>query len=128
MGPTLALIHSPFVGASCWRAVAVELGARGKRAIAVDYGAVGPGDDQASVCGRIAECLTNEGDVVICVHSAAGALARTIADDGRASVVGTIFVDAILPTPSRSWLETAPAALARRLLDRAARGRLPPWS
>jgi hypothetical protein len=39
-----------------------------------------------------------------------------------------VFVDAILPHPGRSWFDTAPPALAKRLRGLATNGRLPPWN
>ena len=37
-------------------------------------------------------------------------------------------MDALLPYPGRSWLQTAPSALAARLTNLTTDGRLPPWS
>jgi hypothetical protein len=38
-----------------------------------------------------------------------------------------MFVDALLPHPSRSWMATAPPALADRLRADARNGLAPPW-
>jgi hypothetical protein len=44
-------------------------------------------------------------------------------------VEGYVFVDARLPTPGRSWMGTAPPAVAAGLREMAdPQGRLPPWS
>ncbi len=51
--------------------------------------------------------------------------ARTMPGEG---VRGYIFVDARLPAPGRSWMQTVTPDLAARLREMAEpRGRLPPW-
>jgi len=63
------------------------------------------------------------------LHSAAGALAPAIVEKlAPEHLSGLIFVDAILPHPGRSWLETAPAPLADHLRTVAVEDRLPPWN
>jgi len=61
-------------------------------------------------------------------HSSAGPLlaaAGAIIDQVR----GYIFVDAGLPTPGQSWLETVPPELAAQLREMADdQGWLPPWA
>jgi hypothetical protein len=44
------------------------------------------------------------------------------------SVVGAVFVDALLPHPGESWFATAPEPLRGRLLHLAEDGILPKWS
>jgi hypothetical protein len=44
------------------------------------------------------------------------------------AVQGNVFVDARLPSPGRSWMETVQPGLAARLREMAdPQGRLPPW-
>jgi hypothetical protein len=45
------------------------------------------------------------------------------------AILGYVFVDARLPTPGRSWMETVPPELAAQLREMAdQQGWLPPWS
>jgi hypothetical protein len=47
--------------------------------------------------------------------------------DAMDDVRGCVFVDAGLPTPGRSWFETAPVEVAEHLRGMARDGWLPPW-
>jgi pimeloyl-ACP methyl ester carboxylesterase len=62
-------------------------------------------------------------------HSGAGPLLATAGTMLGEDVRGYIFVDAGLPTPGRSWMETVPPGLATQLRQMAdPQGWLPPWS
>lgn len=122
-----ALVHSPLVGPGCWRPVAAALAARGHEALAVDPGPVQPGEGYQAVADRIAAAASEAGPVDVLVgHSGAGGLLA-----GVAAALGpkaTLFVDAILPHPGRSWFDTAPPALVKRLRGLVQDGRLPTWN
>jgi hypothetical protein len=80
---------------------------------------------------RVAETVRRErtsGDVVLVAHSGAGSLVPAVAMDIGTPVRAAVFVDAVLPHPGRTWLDTAPPELRDRLLRLAEDGRLPPWN
>ncbi len=83
---------------------------------------------------RLAATLANEIDrrsderVVLVGHSGAGTVLPAVAEATTATVIGTIFVDALLPHPGRSWFDTVPAAMGDQLRDLARDGMLPPWN
>ena len=67
--------------------------------------------------------------VVLIGHSGAGPLLATADSMLRERARGYVFVDAGLPTPGRSWMETVPDDLAAQLRTMAdPQGWLPPWS
>ena len=123
----LALIHSPLVGPSMWRLVAASLAAQGVSAEAVDYGGVSAPDWYEGAASRIARAISGDGPLMLGLHSGAGALAPCLATRLGDRLAGLIFVDALMPHPGRSWFETAPPSLARRLRRLARDGILPPW-
>ena len=128
MATRLLLVHSPLVGPATWDRVAADLAGRGGKVGVPDLtGTVAAGPPyclhQAEVIARSAS-----GQPAILIgHSGAGPLlaaAGAIIDQVR----GYIFVDAGLPTPGQSWMETAPPELAAQLRDMADnQGWLPPW-
>ncbi len=100
----------------------------GRGAVTLEGGARAP-DWRGDAGARAAAALSALGDpLVVALHSAAGGLAEALfaALAGRAA--SFVFVDAILPHPGRSWLQTAPGGLARRIRERARDGLAPPWS
>jgi len=101
------------------------LEAAGEEALAVHYGPVWEGDDYASVAKRIARAFAGEPWTLV-VHSGAGSLAQAVT--AATAPAAVIFVDAILPHPGRSWLETASRPLAEQLRRLAVGGLLPPWN
>jgi hypothetical protein len=61
-------------------------------------------------------------------HSGAGALVPAVVTAAPNAVAATVFVDATLPYPGRSWFESAPAELGDRLrMLTGDDGVLPPW-
>jgi hypothetical protein len=128
MAAPLLLVHSPLVGCAAWDLVAADLAGRGYRVEVPDLtGTVTAGPPyclrQAQVIARSAS-----GQPAILVgHSGAGPLlAAAGAILGR--VRGYVFVDAGLPVPGQSWMDTVPPDLAARVREMAdARGWLPPW-
>ncbi|MGA0600894.1 alpha/beta hydrolase [Caulobacter sp. KR2-114] len=122
-----ALVHSPLVGPGCWRPTAAALEARGHQARAVDPGPVQPDEDYQQLADRIAARALEAGPPDVLVgHSGAGGLLAGVAATLKPQA--TLFVDAILPHPGRSWFDTAPPALVKRLRGLAQDGRLPPWN
>lgn len=119
----LVLVPSPFVGASCWKALADLL----PDAVAADYGGVSPSDWYGGVARRVAQDVDHTPWIAV-LHSGAGGFAPALAAASQ-RLAGFIFVDAVLPYPGKSNLETAPADLVvqlRRLT--APDGRLAPWN
>ncbi|WP_405691489.1 alpha/beta fold hydrolase [Streptomyces sp. NBC_00057] len=131
--PALVLVHSPLVGALTWQPVAKVLHARGHVTIvpslAKVFGGTGP------YYPRLAAAVAKEIDrhksgrqIVLVGHSGAGALLPAITSTTTTTVVGTIFVDALLPHPGLRWFDTAPVELREHLCELALDGRLPPWN
>ena len=129
MQARLVLVHSPLVGCGVWEPVARKLAGDGFAVAVPDLGgAVRAGAPyylrQARV---IAHCAAGE-PVILVGYSRAGPLLGTAGTMLGEKVRGYIFVDARLPAPGRSWMETVPPDLAVRLREMAdARGQLLPW-
>ncbi|MEY9966137.1 hypothetical protein ABIA33_004196 [Streptacidiphilus sp. MAP12-16] len=69
-----------------------------------------------------------DADIVLVGHSGAGGVLPALASGITSTVVGTIFVDALLPYPGLSWFDTAPPELSTQLRALAApNGLLPRW-
>jgi hypothetical protein len=124
----LVLVHSPLVGCGTWDLVAADLAGRGYEVGAPDLSGTlmaGP-----PYCQRQAEVIARgaAGQPAILIgHSGAGPLlAAAGAISGQ--VGGYIFVDAGLPIPGQTWMDTVPAELAAQVRAMAdAQGWLPPW-
>lgn len=66
--------------------------------------------------------------VILVAHSRAGPLLATAGTVLGGGVRGYVFVDARLPAPGRSWMQTVPPGFGARLREMAGpRGWLPPW-
>ena len=128
MAERLLLVHSPLVGCATWELVAADLAGRGYRAGVPDLtGTVTAGPPY---CLRQAQVIARSASgqpAILIGHSGAGPLlAAAGAILGR--VRGYVFVDAGLPIPGQSWMDTVPADLAARVRGMAdARGWLAPW-
>ncbi|CAN5867940.1 hypothetical protein BH11PSE1_BH11PSE1_04310 [soil metagenome] len=124
-----ALLHSPLVGASCWRAVVSDFAARGIWAAAPSLPAwdAVSGSYYPALAASVAEQIALMHPVVLVAHSGAGSLAASIAAAAGGGVSQVIFVDAILPHPGRTWFETASPVLGASLRAKAADGQLPAW-
>ena len=122
---SITLVHSPLVGPGTWRAVSRRLEARGRAAPMpkVDLDGLDAPFDVA-IAGGVAAQL-DRAPTVLVVHSAAGSLVPALAN--RLDLTAVLFVDAILPTPGRSWFDTAPPSLQEHLRNLAQDGFLPPW-
>jgi pimeloyl-ACP methyl ester carboxylesterase len=129
MEARLVLVHSPLVGGGSWEPVARNLTGDGYEVALPDLaGTVAAGPPyhlrQAQV---IADSAAGQPAVLI-GHSGAGPLLATAGMMLGGGVRGYIFVDAGLPAPGRSWMETVPPELAAQLREMAdPQGWLPPW-
>jgi len=129
MAVKVLLVHSPLVGPASWDAVAVELAGRGCEVSLPDLtGTLTAGPPYVT---RQAEAIARAASgrpAVLIGHSGAGPLlALAGALTGQAQ--GYVFVDAGLPIPGQSWMDTVPAELAAQVREMAdTEGWLPPWS
>jgi len=125
---TLLFVHSPLVGPSTWHPVARLLAERGVPGLTPSLSEALAGGPPffPRIASTIASEVPSAQAVVLVVHSGAGALVPVIAS--AVTVVGAVYVDAILPAPGRSWFDTAPPDLAAHVRGLAgADGLLPPW-
>ena len=128
MAAKLVFVHSPLVGRTAWDQVAADLSGRGYQVGTPDLtGTVTAGPPY---CPRQAEVIARSASgqpAILIGHSGAGPLlaaAGALAGQAR----GYIFVDAGLPIPGQTWMDTVPAELAAQVREMAdARGWLPPW-
>lgn len=130
MPARLLLVHSPLVGCGTWEPVAKDLAGSGYAVTVPDLGGTvtaGPPYNQRQA-RAIADSAAGQPAILV-GHSGAGPLLATAGTMLGDAVRGYIFVDAGMPTPGRSWMETVPPGLAAQLRDMAdTSGWLPPWS
>ncbi|MFI6731143.1 alpha/beta fold hydrolase [Streptomyces atratus] len=130
--PNLVLVHSPLVGASTWQSVARLLRARGHMAVVPSLGGVlaDAGPYYARLAVTVADDIARRADgrIVLVGHSGAGALLPAVAHATAATVVGMVFVDALLPHPGRAWFDTVPTEMRDQLRRLTRQGMLPPWN
>jgi hypothetical protein len=129
MQARLVLVHSPLVGRGTWQPVADELAGDGY-AVAVpdlaDALAAGP-PYHLRQAQAIADSAAGQ-PVILIGHSRAGPLLATAGTMLGEGMRGSVFVDARLPAPGRSWMETVLPDFAARLRELAdPQGWLPPW-
>lgn len=123
------LVHSPLVGRGTWEPVAKDLAGDGYEVTVPDLaGAFAAGPPYHLRQARIvADCAAGQ-PVILIGHSRAGPLLAAAGTMLGKAVRGYVFVDARLPAPGHSWMETATPALAAWLRDMVdSRGLLPPW-
>ncbi|MBI1209908.1 MAG: alpha/beta hydrolase [Alphaproteobacteria bacterium] len=123
----VVLVHSPFVGASCWLQVARVLADRGHAAVVPSLAAAFSGSPPyyRSAAQAVVRSAGSFDEIMLVVHSGAGGLVDAICD--AATVSEILFVDAVLPFPDRSWASTLPPKLKDRLFALARSGFLPTW-
>lgn len=129
MAVRLTLVHSPLVGPAAWEAVAAGVARLGHQVAVPDLTATlsqGPPYATRQV-DSVARSVGQE-DTVLVGHSGAGPLLAPAGDACGGAVRGCVYVDAGLPTPGRSWLQSAPPELASQVQGMAQDGWLPPWS
>lgn len=129
---TFALVHSPLVGPTTWRAVAGLLRAAVESVVipelAPDVFAEPPflpAIQRAFAAG--VDAAAAEGPVVLTGHSGAGPLLPGIAVTMHTPVRAVVYVDAMLPEPGRSWFDRASDELEQHVRGLARHGLLPPW-
>ena len=124
----LLLVHSPLVGPASWDLIAPALAEPAREVTIPDLTstiAAGP-----PWCSRQAELIARAAagrPAVLVGHSRAGPI---LAAAGAliTQVRGYVFVDARLPFPGQTWMETAPPELVAHLREMAdPDGWLPPW-
>ena len=122
-----ALVHSPFLDPQSWDGVSSALDRQGERSLLLDLrAAFRVNSDYYRTAGRIAAEQLRK-PVTVVAHSGAGALVPQIVRSSEGRVEAVIFIDALLPHPTRSWFDTAPAALAAHIRASARHRRAPPW-
>jgi len=123
--PLLVLVSSPALGPQVWRSTGTELSSRGWRVTYAPRVATAP-ETAADFIRALVTAIPTDHDVVLVPHSNAGLYVPALVE--RHQVVGSVFVDAGLPSlAGRTPL--APPNLyefLRKLAD--ADGRLPPWT
>ena len=129
MHARLLLVHSPLVGCGVWEPAA-------KLLVEDGYAVTVPDLADAVMAGppyhlrqaqMIADCAVGQPAVLI-GHSRAGPLLAAAGAMLGEGIRGYVFVDARLPAPERSWMETVQPGLAARLREMAdPQGWLPPW-
>jgi hypothetical protein len=124
MSTTLALLPSPLLGPAVWARVGAVLAERGWTiTVPPAFDRVGSFRD---VLAHWELALPDDAQYVLVPHSNAGLYVPALGE--RRRVLGTVFVDAALPSESGSTL-LAPPALYRMLAGLAdADGLLPPWT
>jgi pimeloyl-ACP methyl ester carboxylesterase len=128
--PGLVLVHSPLLGAFSWRDVASRLRTAGHRVVTPDFSQALL--EASPFYPKIARAIAKDveefpDDIVLIGHSGAGALLPSIAAAVGPRVRGLLFVDAVLPHPGMSWLDTVPTDFATRVRELSSDGFLPPW-
>jgi hypothetical protein len=121
------LLASPLLSPASWGSTPYELGLLGHEAEAPAWpglSSVGDGYYEGLAEG-VVRGLAPGAPPILVAHSGAGALVPAVA--ARIPTAGTVFVDALLPHPGRSWFDTAPPELAAQLREGASAGSLPPW-
>ena len=129
MQTRLLLVHSPLVGCGTWAPVARDLAGDGYAVTVPDLaGAVAAGPPYHLRQARVIADSAAGQPVILIGHSRAGPLLATAGTMLGEAVRGYAFVDARLPSPGRSWMETVTPGLAARLREIAGpQGWLPPW-
>ena len=130
MQARLVLVHSPLVGCGTWEPIANDLAGDGYAVAVPDLaGTVTAGPPYHLRQAQVIAGWAAGQPVILIGHSRAGPLLATAGTMLGEIVRGYVFVDARLPAPGHSWLETVQPGLAARLREMAdPRGWLPPWS
>lgn len=127
----IVLLHSPFVGPASMAPLVGALRELGFPVAEPIFAAAWDVEPPyyRGLARRVASTVETDHPtrLVLVAHSGAGGLLPSVAAAIGPRVQATIFVDAILPHPGRSWFDTAPPGLAARLRSRIADGRLPAW-
>ncbi|HEX7161282.1 MAG TPA: hypothetical protein VF223_08615 [Trebonia sp.] len=129
MQARLLLVHSPLVGCGTWEPIAGELAGDGYAVTVPDLaGVIAEGAPYHLRQAQVIADSAADQPVILIGHSRAGPLLATAGTMLGERVRGYVFVDARLPAPGRSWIETVQPDLAGRLREMAGpEGWLPPW-
>ena len=129
MQARLLLVHSPLLGCGTWEPVARDLAAAGYAVTVPDLaGAITAGPPYHRRQGEVIAGSAAGQPAVLIGHSRAGPLLATAGTMLGETVRGYVFVDARLPAPGRSWMQTVQPEFAARLREMAGpQGWLPPW-
>ncbi|HTJ69994.1 MAG TPA: hypothetical protein VL551_20835 [Actinospica sp.] len=132
MKPVFVLVHSPLVGPSTWRPVADRLTAAGYQACVPSL--LGTVEGAPPYWPRVVEAVRTEasrlpGDVplVLVGHSNAGLFLPKIRAGVKQRVIGSVFVDALIPARRGATPVTSPEML-EFLRPKAVDGELPRWT
>jgi hypothetical protein len=123
------LVHSPLLAASSWGGVPARLAELGYAVAVPDLRPVldsGP-PFYERLFEAIADLADGDGPVAVVGHSRAGPLLPGALAKIGANAATAVFLDARLPHPGRTWLETLTADRRAALLGSVENGRLPPW-
>jgi pimeloyl-ACP methyl ester carboxylesterase len=113
MEAQLLLVHSPLVGCGTWEPVAKDLAGDGYVVTVPDLAGTVTAGPPYHPCQALVIADSAGGQPAVLIgHSGAGPLLATAGMMLGEGVRGYIFVDAGLPTPGRSWMETVPPELA----------------
>jgi hypothetical protein len=126
----LILLHSPFVGPASWGGVAGELARRGHAVETPAWARLEPipTDFYRTLAQDMAGRIDGgDGAPVLVTHSGGGALMPALEAALATPPTGLILIDAILPHPRRSWMDSAPPQLALQLRNGVDMGMLPAW-
>lgn len=90
----------------------------------------GAGPYYPALAAAVADDIARRDDeqIVLVGHSGAGALLPAVAHATAATVVGMVFVDALLPHPGRTWFDTVPMEMRDQLRGLSRHGKLLPWN
>ena len=130
MRARLVLVHSPLVGCEIWEPVARDLAADGYAVAVPDLaGTLRAGPPYHLRQARVIAGSAAGQAAILIGYSRAGPLLAAAGAMLENDLRGYLFVDARLPMPGRSWMQTTSPDLAARLRGMAGpQGLLPPWS
>lgn len=103
--PTVLLVHGGFLGAWVWADVVVALEEAGIRAVTLDLPSVGPqaDGDMYADAGAVRELLESlDPPVLLCGHSAAGAVITQAAAGPHPSAARLVYLTAAVPDVGES--------------------------
>jgi pimeloyl-ACP methyl ester carboxylesterase len=129
MRARLLLVNSPLVGHETWEPVAADLAADGYAVTVPDLtGILTAGPPYHLRQARVIAGSAAGREVILIGYSRGGSLLAAAGAMLGHKARGYIFVDARLPTPGCSWLQTTSPDLVAHLLGLAdPQGWLPPW-
>ncbi|MEV0714858.1 hypothetical protein [Asanoa sp. NPDC050611] len=126
--PTILLIHSPLLTAATWDGLRPHLEAAGWQVVAPDFRhLIETRPFHAALSSAAAASVADTTPAAVVAHSRAGAYLPGIIDAIAHPGVAAVFLDARLPYPGTSWIDSTPPDRATWLRKAAAHGRLPAW-